>query len=89
MLERSERDGKVKLETLRRAAAAMDCTLVYALVPNTSLEDTVRQRAERIVDTEAGRVANTMALEDQAIQVSSDARDEAIEQISASSRLWD
>jgi predicted DNA-binding mobile mystery protein A len=36
-MERSEASGAIKLETLRRAAEALDCTLVYALVPNKSL----------------------------------------------------
>ena len=44
-LEQSELDGRVQLETLGRAAAALDCDLVYALVPRTSLEETVRTRA--------------------------------------------
>lgn len=32
-LEESERDGRVRMATLRRAAEAMGCELVYALVP--------------------------------------------------------
>ena len=40
-LERSEVAGVAKLEALRRADEALDCDLVYALVPRTTLEDTV------------------------------------------------
>jgi len=36
-LEASEESGAIQLKTLRRAAEALDCTLVYALVPNGSL----------------------------------------------------
>src|SRR5215217_7999866 len=32
-LESSERDGRIQLDTLQRAADALDCDLVYALVP--------------------------------------------------------
>src|SRR5262245_57390023 len=38
-VERSEANGTIQLKTLRRAAEALDCTLVYALVPNSSLEE--------------------------------------------------
>lgn len=64
-LEKSEASGSVKLETLRRAAEALDCTLVYALVPNTSLENMVRSRARAIAKRDLGRVAHTMKLEAQ------------------------
>ena len=64
-LEKSEATGSIQLKTLRRAAEALDCTLVYALVPNTSLDDVVRARARRIALHELGRVAHTMKLEAQ------------------------
>lgn len=64
-LEKSEASGSVKLETLRRAAEALDCTLVYALVPNTSLEDMVRSRSRAIAKRDLGRVSHTMKLEAQ------------------------
>lgn len=64
-LERSEAAGRIQIGTLRRAAEAMDCQLVYALVPRTSLEDTVQQRAAYIAEREVRRTDHTMALEDQ------------------------
>lgn len=64
-LEKSEANGSIKIETLRRAAEALDCTLVYALVPNSSLEGAVRERARRIALRDLGRVAHTMKLEAQ------------------------
>jgi len=63
--ERAEANGSVQLKTLRRAAEALDCTLVYALVPKTSLEDGVRSRARKIAKRDLRRVAHTMRLEDQ------------------------
>src|SRR4029079_14724254 len=39
LIEKSEAEGTIQLKTLRRAAEALDCTLVYALVPKGSLEE--------------------------------------------------
>ena len=64
-LEKSEASGTIKLDTLRRAAEALDCTLVYALVPNDSLEAAVRTRARKIALRDLARVAHTMKLEAQ------------------------
>jgi predicted DNA-binding mobile mystery protein A len=64
-LERSEATGVVKVATLRRAAEALDCRLVYALVPNTSLDETVRDRARAIARHDLARVDLTMKLEAQ------------------------
>lgn len=64
-LERSEATGTIKLETLRRAAEALGCTLVYAFVPNVPLENMVRERARAIALRDFGRVEHTMKLEAQ------------------------
>ena len=64
-IEKSEASGTIQLDTLRRAAEALDCVLVYALVPNSSLEDAVDQRARSIALRELQRVAHTMKLEAQ------------------------
>ncbi len=64
-LEKSEAIGTIQLNTLRRAAEELGCTLVYALVPKTSLEDLVRERAHAIARRDLERVAHTMKLEAQ------------------------
>lgn len=66
-LERSEASGKIQLNTLRRAAEAMDCILVYALVPKTSLTEMVDHRARDIALQALRRVSHSMALEDQQV----------------------
>ncbi len=63
--EKSEATGSIQLKTLSRAAEALDCTLVYALVPKTSLEGAVQTRARRIAMKDLQRVAHTMKLENQ------------------------
>ena len=47
-LERSEVAGRIQLDSLRRAAAALDCELVYSLVPRASLEETLATRARAL-----------------------------------------
>jgi predicted DNA-binding mobile mystery protein A len=66
-LERSEASGRIQLSTLRRAAEAMDCVLVYALVPNTSLNEMVDRRARELAVRALRRVSHSMALEDQQV----------------------
>jgi predicted DNA-binding mobile mystery protein A len=66
-LEKSESLGTIQLETLRKVAQALGCTLVYALVPNASLEETVRKRAREIARRELVRIAHTMDLEAQGL----------------------
>lgn len=63
--EKSEASGSIQLSTLRRAAEALDCTLVYALVPKNSLEEAVTTRARSMAVRDLGRVAHTMKLEAQ------------------------
>jgi len=66
-LERSEAAGTIKIETLRRAADALDCTFVYALVPNTTLQDTLDKQARAIARKHLKRVAHSMELEGQKV----------------------
>jgi predicted DNA-binding mobile mystery protein A len=90
-LEASEQSGAIQLKTLRRAAEALDCTLVYALVPNTSLDGAVRTRARKIAVRDLGRVAHTMKLEAQETpEGSTDERVEAYIRDHVKERdLWD
>lgn len=66
-LEKAEPHGTVTLQTLREAAEALNCTLVYALVPKVPLDETIRQRATERADTELKRIHTTMRLENQAL----------------------
>lgn len=64
-LEKAEADDSVTLASLRRAAEALDCTLVYALVPKTSLDDMMMTRARAKAVKILQRVDHTMSLEKQ------------------------
>lgn len=76
-IERSETHGTIQLKTLRRVAEALDCTLVYALVPNRPLESMVEDRARAIARRDLDRIAHSMDLEAQGL--SPKERDEQIE----------
>jgi predicted DNA-binding mobile mystery protein A len=65
-LERQEIRGSFSLNTLERAAQAMGCRLVYALVPENSLQTMIEQQARRKADEILKQTGHTMGLEDQA-----------------------
>jgi len=66
-LELSERQRRVQLSTLDRAAQALDCEVVYALVPRRPLVDVVDERARQLAREELSRLDHTMLLEDQRV----------------------
>jgi predicted DNA-binding mobile mystery protein A len=68
-LEQDELSGAVTLKTMRQAAEALDCVFVYALVPRTSLEETVRAQARKVAAERMQRVSHTMFLEAQGLSV--------------------
>ncbi len=64
-IEASETQGRAGLNTLKKMAGALDCTLVYALVPNTSLEDTLKGRAVEIAKRRLGETSHSTSPEEQ------------------------
>ena len=64
-MEASEASYKITLKTLNKAAAALDCTVVYALVPNTSLKKMVATQARNIAQALVRSVAHSMKIENQ------------------------
>jgi predicted DNA-binding mobile mystery protein A len=66
-LQQDEIEDVVTLRTLREAAEALDCALVYALVPNRPLDDIIAARAGLLAEDAIKRISHTMALEDQAL----------------------
>lgn len=92
-LEKSEVGGSVTLHTLQRAAEALGCRLVYALVPERSLAEIVKERAALVADRQSSAVEHTMRLEDQAVKDKTAARElrqQMIEDLlRRPARLWD
>ena len=66
-LEQDEPAGALTLKTMRQVAEALDCVFVYALVPRSSLEETVRTQAKVVAAERLQRVSHTMLLEGQAL----------------------
>lgn len=67
-LERKEVDDSVTVKTLRKAAEAMDCRVVYALIPNEgSLEATLKKQAVKKATELVKAVDHTMQLEAQGV----------------------
>jgi predicted DNA-binding mobile mystery protein A len=67
-LEKAEAEDRITLKSLRAAANALGCELVYALVPRAnSLQDLVEERARSQAKKQVLGVEHSMALEDQAV----------------------
>jgi predicted DNA-binding mobile mystery protein A len=67
-LERAELHGGITIGKLSEIASGLDCTLVYALVPNSTLEQTVTTQARAVATQLLGYASRTMALEAQDIE---------------------
>jgi predicted DNA-binding mobile mystery protein A len=87
-MERSEASGTIQLDTLRRAAEAMDCDLIYALVPRRSLDSTLRDAARNKLSTHLRSVAQTMSLEDQASSPATELIEDEIQRLIDSGGVW-
>lgn len=66
-IEKAEATGATTLKTLREAAEAMNCTLVYAFVPTKPLDEILHDQAARKAGKELSRLDHTMRLENQAM----------------------
>jgi predicted DNA-binding mobile mystery protein A len=90
-LERAEANEAVTLKSLRQAAEALDCVLVYALVPKASLDDIVKDRARHVADQQLARADQTMRLENQGVsrtRMERARKDLAEELMRNDRRLW-
>ena len=92
-IEQAETKGTITLNSLEKAAQALDCRLVYALMPRQPLEDIVEQRASLLAKSRLKSTGHTMTLEAQGV----DATDESeqlkrlIQQLveKSGSKLWE
>lgn len=66
-MQKDEVSGVIKLQTLRKLAHALDCELVYTLVPRKSLEEIRRDQATFQAKRLLKRVSHSMRLEDQGV----------------------
>lgn len=66
-IEENELEGTVNLSTLTKVANALDCDVVYALVPKQATMQLAKARARALAVQRLTRVQQSMALEDQAL----------------------
>ena len=66
-IEKAEASRSIKLESLERAACALDCRLVYALVPRNPLETLAEDRARELAKKHLKATSHSMALENQRV----------------------
>jgi predicted DNA-binding mobile mystery protein A len=92
-IEKGEADGSITLDSLERAAHALDCRLIYALVPRSPLEELVSARAQRLALKRLESTRHSMSLEAQDVE-ESDEQEQLKRMIArlldkAGSELWE
>ncbi len=92
-LEHAEANGNITVKSLERAAEALGCRLVYILVPEKPLADTIRQRATRLAEKQLASVEQSMRLEAQGVsdkKQRAEALHKLVERLlRRPARLWD
>ena len=66
-IERAEVNSAITLDSLERAAHALDCRLVYALVPRIPLDEMITVRATRLAHQRLASTRHSMSLEAQSL----------------------
>lgn len=66
-LEKAELEDAVTLRSLRAIAKEMECELVYAFVPHTSLQTILEEQAKKTARAHLQHVTHSMVLENQAV----------------------
>jgi predicted DNA-binding mobile mystery protein A len=92
-LEQSEAAGAITMDSLQRAAEALGCRLVYAIVPLKPLDETIEERVSSIAEQRLASVEQTMRLEAQGVTNKArreDARQQIVKELlRRPARLWD
>lgn len=91
-LEEGEAEGRLTLDSLARAAEALDCELVVAVVPRRPLERVITERRERLAaDWLKSRVLHTMEIEAQGVRLDQlpSGLIQEVERQFPDDRLWD
>ncbi len=87
-LQQSEAADRIRLDTLRRAADALGCDLVYLLVPRRPLVEVVHDRARELAHAHIAAIEQTMRLEDQATGQTQEMEDELAKRLVEQGGLW-
>ncbi len=91
-IEKAEKDRSITLDSLERAAHALDCELVYTLLPRKPLNDLVKERAQFVALKRLQPIQHSMALEAQSVNDSDEKEqfERLVQRIigKAGSELW-
>jgi predicted DNA-binding mobile mystery protein A len=92
-LEKAEINGNITMRSLERAAEALGCRVIYALVPHKPLTETLEERALQAARRQLSSVEQTMRLEAQAVN-DEEQRKRTIQRLADEllkrpARLWD
>ena len=66
-LEERERADRITLSSLKKAAEALDCDVVYVFIPRKGIEATLLERIKAFAQNRIASVSHTMALEEQQV----------------------
>jgi predicted DNA-binding mobile mystery protein A len=91
--EKSEVEGSISLNSLRKIAKAMKCNLVYSFIPETSFEKIVEEQSLKAAGALFNRINHSMKLEEQNLK-SKEGRmmlNDVIEEINKGKKgkIWD
>ncbi|MDR1169029.1 MAG: mobile mystery protein A [Heliobacteriaceae bacterium] len=85
-----DNESNLKISTLEKAAEALNCKLVYMLIPNEPLEEMVQKRAKKKAMALLKKVNQNMELENQGIDTQEQLEDAAQDLLKGTlSRIWD
>ncbi|MDR0428227.1 MAG: mobile mystery protein A [Dysgonamonadaceae bacterium] len=66
-IEKGEIEDSLTLNTMKEAAAALNCRFIYFLLPEKNLEETVKNQAVRFAKRNTESLSHSMNLENQGI----------------------
>ena len=66
-IEKAEKDKSITLESLERAARALNCRVAYTLIPRKPLNELVEERAQIVAKKHLRSTKHSMALEAQSV----------------------
>lgn len=88
-MEKREQEGAITIASLRKIAEAVDCDVIYALVPRRPVEEILRDRARAKARSLIQAADVHMSLEDQQVSRSLERRiEELAEQLIADGKVW-
>lgn len=89
-LIKQEKEGRITINKLREIAEAMDCDLVYGLIPRKKIEDIIYEQALKKTTSLMDETETHMSLEDQKVMLDKNERlKDLVEERIYSKYLWD